>query len=82
MYQPVVRCVEFVESVTECMEGVLTDDDRVAIEEHLAICPHCTDYLVQLRRTTELLDQHRAEAPPAAARSALLAAFRSQRHDQ
>ena len=49
MLQPEVRCVEFVDEVTEWMEGGLTDDQRLLLEEHLAICPHCTRYLDQLR---------------------------------
>ena len=81
MRQPEVRCVEFVESVTDWMEGALTDDDRLALEEHLVICPHCTEYLTQLRLATVVLRDAPAplEAPPPAARSALLDSFRRQR---
>lgn len=79
MRQAVVRCVEFVESVTEWTEGALSDDDRLTIEEHLVVCPHCTDYLVQLRLATEVLHEQPPEAPATATRTALLTAFRSQR---
>jgi anti-sigma factor RsiW len=83
MRQPPVRCVEFVESVTDWMEGALADDDRVEVEEHLAICPHCTEYVEQLRLTRAVLreadDLLTRAAPPAAARSALLDAFRRAR---
>ena len=34
MLQPEVRCVEFVDEVTEWMEGGLTDDERLLLEEH------------------------------------------------
>ena len=78
MVQPEVRCVEFVETVTDWMEGALDDDARLLIEEHLVICPHCTDYVMQLRATMAVLGTELAsEAPPASARAALLAAFRS-----
>ena len=77
MRQPEVRCVEFVETVTDWMEGALPDDDRLAVEEHLVICPHCTEYLVQLRLTAAVLgEQPATEAPPPDARAALLDAFR------
>jgi anti-sigma factor RsiW len=82
MAQPEVRCVEFVEIVTEWMEGALVDDDRVAVEEHIAICPHCAVYVDQLRAAqaalagTVLADATPTEAPPPAARNALLEAFR------
>jgi len=82
MRQPVVRCVEFVESVTDWMEGALTDDERVALEEHLTICPHCTEYLAQLRLSSAVLraaDRTTREAPPPEARQALLEAFRRRR---
>jgi hypothetical protein len=83
MRQPPVRCVEFVESVTDWMEGALDDDERLTLEEHLAICPHCTEYLGQLRLSTAVLretdDTTPRAAPPPEARAALLDAFRGQR---
>jgi anti-sigma factor RsiW len=79
MAQPAVRCVEFVESVTDWMEGALVDDDRLVLEEHLAICPHCTEYVEQLRLTTATLRETTDPAPPPAARAALLEAFRRER---
>jgi anti-sigma factor RsiW len=83
MRQPPVRCVEFVESVTDWMEDALGDDDRLTLEEHLAICPHCTEYVGQLRLAAALLRQvgetvPRASPPPEA-RAALLDAFRHER---
>ncbi len=79
MRQPEVRCVEFVETVTDWMEGALADDDRLALEEHLVICPHCSEYLAQLRLAVAMVrEQPLADAPPPAARNALLAAFRRQ----
>ena len=80
MRQPEIRCVEFVEAVTDWMEGALGDDDRLALEEHLVICPHCTDYVAQLRLTANVLRARPVtEAPPPAARAALLETFRQQR---
>lgn len=78
MRQPLVR-VEFVETVTEWMEGALPDDDRAQLEEHLSICRHYTEYLVQLRLVTAVVHERPTEAPPSAARDALLAAFRRER---
>jgi anti-sigma factor RsiW len=78
MRQPPVRCVEFVESVTDWMEDALDHDDRLTLEEHLAICPHCTEYVGQLRLAAALLRggrRDRAAGVPAA-RSTRLAARR------
>jgi anti-sigma factor RsiW len=72
--------VEFVESVTDWMEDALSDDERLALEEHLVICPHCTEYVAQLRLTaTVLRGRPPSDAPPPTARAALLDAFRSRR---
>jgi predicted anti-sigma-YlaC factor YlaD len=84
MRQPTVRCQEFVELVTDWEEGVLGDDVRVEIEEHMAICPPCVEYVEQLRLTRAVLrnlaDREPApSSPPPAARAALLAEFRRQR---
>jgi hypothetical protein len=72
MLQPEMRCVEFVEAVTEWMEGVLDDDERVVLEEHLAICPHCLDYLGELRLAIGVLratDADTTRHPDASGRS-------------
>jgi hypothetical protein len=83
MRQPSVRCVEFVESVTDWMEGALGDEERLLLEEHLAICPHCTEYVGQLRLSVAVLRESGGRVPGAApsleARAALFDAFRRQR---
>jgi Putative zinc-finger len=83
MRQPPVRCVEFVESVTDWMEGALGDDERLSLEEHLVVCPHCSEYLVQLRLSAAVLrqvdDTALRAAPSHDARAALLDVFRRER---
>jgi anti-sigma factor RsiW len=77
--EPGIRCSQFVESVTDWMEGVLSADVREAFEQHLLICAGCTEYLEELRTTLDVLRGALAvshEAPPPAARDALLEAFR------
>jgi anti-sigma factor RsiW len=80
MAHPPIRCTELVEIVTDWMEGVLSDSDRLQVEEHIAICPHCHDYVTQLRLAAETLRQAPRLAPPTPARTALLDAFR-RHHD-
>jgi Putative zinc-finger len=83
MRQPPVRCVEFVESVTDWIEDALGDGDRLTLEEHLAICPHCTEYVGQLRLAVALLrevgETVPRTSPPPEARASLLDAFRHER---
>ncbi|HYN31412.1 MAG TPA: zf-HC2 domain-containing protein [Ilumatobacteraceae bacterium] len=80
MAQPDVNCAHLVEVVTEWMEGALPDTERVQVEEHLAICPNCTDYIAQLRHSIEVLRESPRQVPPAEARDALVEAFRRARN--
>jgi anti-sigma factor RsiW len=47
-------CQQAVELVTDYLEGALSRADRRRFESHLAGCPHCTEYLAQMRKTIEL----------------------------
>jgi anti-sigma factor RsiW len=47
-------CRQFVEDVTAYLEGTLSDDVARLVEGHLADCPHCREYLAQMRRTIAL----------------------------
>jgi anti-sigma factor RsiW len=49
-----VVCQQLVELVTDYLEGDLDEGDRVAVEEHLSACGHCTAYVRQVRRLLEL----------------------------
>lgn len=48
-------CREAVELVTDYLEGALSDGDRARLESHLSACPHCSEYLAQMRRTLDAL---------------------------
>jgi anti-sigma factor RsiW len=82
MRQPEVRCVEFVEQVTEWLEGGLSDEERLLFEEHLAYCSPCGRFMVQFRQSSALSrvaeDQLR-QGPPPMVRAALHTAFRQSR---
>ena len=47
-------CQQAVELVTDYLEGALSRADRRRYESHLAGCPHCTEYLAQMRKTIDL----------------------------
>ena len=40
--------------VTDYLEGALPSADRRRLEDHLPGCPHCTEYLAQIRETIRL----------------------------
>jgi anti-sigma factor RsiW len=52
-YREIV-CQQAVELVTDYLEGTLTPRQRRRFEAHLATCPHCTEYLAQMRATIRL----------------------------
>ncbi|HYB14252.1 MAG TPA: zf-HC2 domain-containing protein [Streptosporangiaceae bacterium] len=47
-------CQQAVELVTDYLEGRLSRSARRRFERHLADCPHCTEYLAQMRATISL----------------------------
>ena len=50
-----LACAEIVELVTDYLEGALPPDARARVEEHLAGCDGCTEYLAQIVQTSALL---------------------------
>ena len=42
-------CQQAVELMSDYLEGALTPSDTARLEVHLADCPHCTEYLAQMR---------------------------------
>ena len=77
-HDPLV-CQEFVELVTDYLEGTLPDTERARLEAHLAECDGCDGYLEDMRRLIGSL--HATPAPPVdpATREVLLQAFRDLR---
>lgn len=77
-HDPLV-CQEFVELITDYLDGALPPRDHARFEGHLAACAACEAYLDSLRLTIRTL--HELPPPPADphARQVLLAAFRDLR---
>jgi anti-sigma factor RsiW len=49
-----LACQQAVELVTDYLECALSRSSRRRFEKHLASCPHCTEYLAQIRETIRL----------------------------
>jgi anti-sigma factor RsiW len=77
-HDPLV-CKEFVELVTDYLEGTLPEEERVRFEAHLAECDGCTAYLEDMRRLIGSLHEAPEPPPDPATREALLRAFRELR---
>jgi predicted anti-sigma-YlaC factor YlaD len=71
-----MTCKEFVELVTEYLEGTLSGDERVRFDDHMVECPWCSQYLEQMRVTIQTVGRVDEESISADGRDALLHAFR------
>lgn len=72
-----MNCNEFVELVTDFLDGALDEDDQTRFVDHLSLCDGCSTYLDQIRETSDALaDLPAVQTLPDEAREHLLAAFR------
>jgi predicted anti-sigma-YlaC factor YlaD len=77
-----VACREFVELVTDYLEGTLPAEKVALIEEHLDLCEPCRVYLEQIRATVEALPDAALDEPVGdETRAALLTMFRTWKSD-
>jgi len=72
-------CREFVQLVSDYLEGALPEDQRLRFEAHLAECDGCEGYLEDMRRVVDSLHAVPLAPPEPATREALLRAFRDLR---
>jgi anti-sigma factor RsiW len=73
-----LSCAEFVEEITDLLEGTLDDDARRRLVDHLPTCDGCARYLDQFRQSIRAIGQLPAQNLPAPARDALRATFRNR----
>jgi predicted anti-sigma-YlaC factor YlaD len=76
-----IVCREFAELATDYLEGAMPDERLELVEEHLAMCDWCRDYLTQIETTARAVgaEPEGAEAPPPAETlETLLGAFRAR----
>lgn len=74
-----LSCKEFVELVTDYLEGRLRTGELVRFERHLGDCEGCTVYLDQIRQTIRVTGTLTEEHLSREACEELLAAFRDWR---
>jgi anti-sigma factor RsiW len=70
-----MTCSEFVELVTDYLEGRMSPAEVERFDAHLEVCPPCTHYLAQMRSTLTALGRIPEETISDAARTELLTAF-------
>ena len=75
-------CQQAVELVTDYLEGALSHAARRRFEAHLAGCPHCTEYLAQIRETIRLAGRLEPEDLTPQMREELTGLYRRWRSEQ
>jgi anti-sigma factor RsiW len=78
---PGLVCQQVVELVTDYLEDALSPTDRRRFEEHLVGCPHCTEYLAQMRETIRLAGRLTSEDLTPAMRTDLTDLYRRWREE-
>jgi anti-sigma factor RsiW len=76
-----IVCQQAVELVTDYLEGALSRVERRRFEAHLAGCPHCTEYLAQMRTTIELTGRLTPADMTPQMRDEFIALYRAWRAD-
>ena len=74
-WRATVVCQQWVELVTDYLDGALPRRIVAAIDRHLADCEHCHEYLDQMRATVRITGTLRDEELPDELLDALQAAF-------
>lgn len=72
-------CRQAVDLMSDYLEGALPERDRVRLENHLSDCPHCSEYLAQLRATIDALGRATPEDLPEQAIDDLVELYRRWR---
>jgi anti-sigma factor RsiW len=67
--------------MSDYVDGVLPDQERIRLEEHLAGCPHCSEYLAQIRDVVAAAGQVAPEDLPPEALDELVTLYRRWREE-
>ena len=74
-------CREAVALMSDYLDGRLAPRDLERLEGHLAACPHCSEYLGQLRVTIDALGRAAPESLSEDALDELVGLYRRWRED-
>ena len=74
-------CRQAVELMSDYVDGTLGERDRARLEAHLAGCPHCTEYLAQIRDVITAAGRVEPDDLPPRALDELVTLYRRWRQD-
>ena len=71
-----IVCRQAVALMADYLDGALSGPDRDRLERHLAACPHCSEYLAQIRVTIDALGRAEPEVLDDSALDELVTLYR------
>ena len=74
-----MTCKEFVEIVTDYLEGSMSLGKTLRFHLHLGLCLGCRHYLKQMKQTIHTLGRLPQEPPPSDVREELIRRFRGRK---
>ena len=74
-----IVCRQAIELMSDYVDGMLPDPDRARLEAHLAGCPHCSEYLAQMRDVVAAAGRVEPEDLPPGAIDDLVSLYRRWR---
>ena len=74
-----LTCRRAVELITDYLEDALPAGQRADLEQHLDVCPHCAEYLNQLRATIAATGRIDADELPSDMKQTLIRLYRQTR---
>ena len=77
---PELACRDVVEVVSDYLEHALSAENQAHVEQHFLVCPPCSAYLAQMKRSIELSAALRTSpGESSAVAPGLLQAFRDRK---
>jgi anti-sigma factor RsiW len=70
-----ITCQNFLEEMSDYIDGSLEEQVRVSIEAHLAKCPNCWVVFDETRKTVEIFQSMECKPLPEEVKDRLLAAL-------
>lgn len=57
-----IRCIEVLRGLSDYLDGEMSDELRLAIDQHLEVCDQCEDFGLRFTRTIQALRREMASA--------------------
>ena len=77
-----LSCRQVTDLVTNYVEGALPKNERLAFEQHVAICPPCRAYFAQMRTVVQVAGSLHEDDLPESVRANLVSAFRRWKSEE